>query len=129
MSKSTKILSVAAVLGTALAAAGLTTITVGNARSVAIPDNVAQRIDVAFAATPAVITDAAIAAAAERAAKGDLPPGLDCAGQTWPRLPGACLRTADGQASRAVRHITHSYQIDETTTVLVRTPALQVVER
>lgn len=129
MSKPTKVLSVAAVLGTALAAAGFTAITVGNARSVAMPDDVAKRIEVAFAAVPAVTTDVAIAAAAERAAKRDLPVGLGCAGQTWPKLPGACLRTSDGQVSRAVRHITHAYQIDETTTVLVRTPALQVVER
>ena len=55
----------------------------------------------------------------------------DCADQTWPNIPHACLTAADGRPARqAARMITvEERHADEGTSVLVRLPAVEVARR
>lgn len=87
----------------------------------------AGRIDQAFASLSEVVVDAALAAAAAPAPKGDFAPA--CANALWPHIDAACLTTADGRPARHVRTITIGYLEGANTTVLVRIPVAEMAQR
>ena len=85
-----------------------------------------DRIGGAFAAVQEQEADPAIVTAAVQAAKRDLDPNQSCTGAVWPNIDASCLTASDGSPVREVRMITIGYQGDANTTVLVRSPALEV---
>ena len=125
MTKSTKILSVAALTGFALTMAGLVAAPFNTSANAAgqIQFDSAGRIDGAFAAIERVDPAPALTTAVLRAAKGDRFAPVNCKGAVWPNIDRACLTTVDGSPAPAVRTITIGYQEGEATTVLVRMPA------
>jgi len=88
---------------------------------------VADRIGSVFAALFEGAIDPAIAAAAARAPKGDFAP--TCTNAVWPNIDNACFATPDGRPARHVRMISTGYQVGESTTVLVRSPVAETVQR
>lgn len=91
-------------------------------------DLAADRIGAVFATLQDVPVDAAIAAAAIVAAKGDLEPAGVCAAATWPNIDASCL-ASDGASPRPVRMITVGYQSDANSTMLVRVPETEMAAR
>jgi hypothetical protein len=88
-----------------------------------VVDRAAEGIGNAFASLPQICVDPAIAPAATRASKGDLPRTADCTGATWPKIAASCLSTVDGSPTPHVRTITIGYQAGANTTVIARIPA------
>lgn len=86
-----------------------------------------RRIGSVFAALSEGAVDPAIAAAAARAPKGDFAP--TCTNAVWPNIDNACFATPDGRPARHVRMISTGYQVGESTTVLVRSPVAETVQR
>ena len=125
MTKSTKILSVAALTGFALTMAGLVAAPFNTSANAAgqVQFDSAGRIDGAFAAIQSVGPAPSLKTAVLRAAKGDLFAPVNCEGAVWPNIDRSCLKTVDGLPAPAVRTITIGYQEGEATTVLVRMPA------
>jgi hypothetical protein len=125
MTKSTKIVAVAALTGFALTLAGLVATPFNTSASAAgqIQFDSAGRIDGAFASIAAIDPAPALKTAVLRAAKGDKFAPADCESAVWPNIDRACLTNVDGSPAPAVRTITIGYQEGDATTVLVRMPA------
>ncbi len=125
MTKSTKILAVAALTGFALTLAGLVATPFNTSASAAgqIQFDSAGRIDGAFASIAAIDPAPALKTAVLRAAKGDKFAPANCESAVWPNIDRACLTNVDGSPAPAVRTITIGYQKGDATTVLVRMPA------
>jgi hypothetical protein len=71
---------------------------------------------------------APLQAGAGQAAKGDFAERPGCFGQVWPDISPECLAKVSGSVS-PVRTVTLGYQVGDSTTVLVRTPAPEVASR
>ncbi len=125
MTKSTKILAVAAVTGFALTMAGLVATPFNTSANAAgqMQFDSAGRIDGAFAAIEGVDPAPALNVAVQRAAKGDKFAPADCESAVWPNIDRACLTNVDGSPAPAVRTVTIGYQDGDAVTVLVRMPA------
>jgi hypothetical protein len=117
-------------IGLALVLAGLALGPFGNAHAATATGDVAERIGAAFRSVPAAAAEPAlVTAAAERAAKGDLPSRNDCRAATWPAIDAACLAAANGRPVPAVRTVTIGYQAGSATTVLLRIPATEMAQK
>jgi hypothetical protein len=133
MIQSRKLVAAAILGGLALIVAGLLIAPFNaSARAAGGQTNVdiaADRIGEAFASLSGVQPEAAIAAAAVRVSKGDLAAAPACTKAVWPNIDASCLSTVDGSPAPHVRTITIGYRADQNTTILVRIPAAEVVQR
>ena len=128
-----KTLFAAALLGTALAVAGLVAAPFNaSARAAASPTHahiVAERIGGAFASVEMGDTAPAVRAAMVRLPKGDLGAAPSCEQQTWPNIAADCLAAEDGSTVQTVRFVTIGMQEGVAETVLLRIPAAEAAAR
>lgn len=130
MTKFRTIVTAAAAVGLSLMAAGVVMAVPADGTATGHGSDATDRVSLAFVSLPAGLDiDPALEAAAGRAAKGDFAERPGCFGQVWPDITAECLSKVSGSVSLPVRTVTLGYQVGQSTTVLVRTPAPEVASR